>query len=359
MIRRGFVGLLLILLSVTAAYAQDTTQQALDEAMQAFNPEGTGAVIAQVTTPDGTWTAVSGLADGERASTAEDRFRIGSMSKTFVAAVALMLAEDGVFSLDDAASTWLPDEVLERIVNTQDVTIRQLLAMRSGIPDYLGTPAFLGAVIQDTSYPWKLEEALAYANDLPALFAPDESYSYSNSNYLLAQLVLEAASEQPLHTLIRERIIEPLALENTYTQISETLDGEFVNGYVDIDGDGNVDEVSEINDGAGFGDGGLVSTVGDLTTFYRALLQERTLLSEAALAQMMTFQDGDGFEYGLGLLRYESEWGDAIGHNGAVIGYLSSGVYLPAHETIIITLSADMMLSPDEFSMKIGEIVLE
>jgi D-alanyl-D-alanine carboxypeptidase len=345
--------------SLGSASAQDSTQADLEEALLDFSGESTAALAVQVTTPEDTWVATTGLADDERPTVPDDRFRIGSMSKTFVAVVVLQLVEEGVFDLDDAASEWLPAEVVERIANADTVTIRQLLSMRSGIDDYLGAE-FFDAILDDPTYEWTLLEAIAYAYDLPALFAPDEAFYYSNTNYLLLELVIEEATGEPLYVLTRERIIDPLNLTNTYTQIAETLPGEFVWSYEDVDQDGTEEEVSGVNDGAGLADGGIISTVGDLTTFYQALLLDETLLSEESMSELLDFQaTGEFGDYSLGLAQYESDWGPAIGHSGAVVGFLSNGFYLPDEGAIIIVLSADMQRDPAELSELVADLLLE
>jgi D-alanyl-D-alanine carboxypeptidase len=350
------VGVLLISLSV-AVQAQDE-QDILDSIAQDYaNDEG--ALVAQVTTPDGTWVAASGMADEKRPAKATDRFRIGSMSKTYVATLALMLVDDGVFELDDLASEWLPERVVKNTANVSTVTIRQLLSMRSGIDDYLNTDAFWDVVMNDPTHEWTAAEALTYGYGLEPLFAPGEDYSYSNSNYLLMQLILEEASGMPLHELLRAKILDPLNLKDTYTQAAETLAGEFVYGYEDMDGDGTVDEVSGINDGAGLGDGALISTTADVTTFYKALLQDQTLLSEESMAELLDFQDdGEGGGYSLGLGSYETDYGEAIGHSGAVSGFVSEGFYLPEYEAIVVVLSANADSDPGEIAFAAVEELL-
>lgn len=344
----GFVLLILmLLLGVVSAQAEDG-DDLLADVVAEFVGEDDPALVVQVSTPEGTWSAAGGRADGERPTEVTDRFRIGSMSKTFVAVAALLLVEEGVFDLDDPASAWLPDAIVEKIANADSVTIRQLLAMRSGIDDYLGTDEFWEAVEDDPTRVWTAEEALEYAYGLPALFAPDEESYYSNSNYLLMQVILEAAAGMPLHSLIRERILDPLNLANTYTQISESLPGGFVEGYEDWDGDGELDAVSGINDGAGLGDGALISNVNDLTTFYRALLDEQTLLSEESLDELLAFEADDDGGYGLGLSSWETDFGEAWGHSGGVVGFLSIGVYLLDFDVIIIVLSASSEIAPED-----------
>lgn len=331
------------------AMAQGDTQQALDAIIRDFADPDSPAIVVQITTPDGSWAAAGGSADGTRPAAATDRFRIASMSKTFVSAAALMLAEDGVFALDDLAAEYLPSEVVAQIANADQATIRHLLGMRSGIPDYLETEGFWAQVQSDLQYEWTPLEALTYAYDIPAHFAPGEDFYYSNSNYLLMQLVIEAATDQPLHEVIRQRILAPLSLNDTYTQISESLPGGFVEGYEDIDFDGIDDPVSTLNDGAGMGDGALISNAADLTAFYAALLRDRTLLSGASMQELLNFSaDDEGELYSLGLAAFESPYGTAWGHSGGVVGYLSMGVYLPEIDTIVIALSASSDVTPDQ-----------
>lgn len=358
--RRLLFLLCVMMLAIVVPLSAQDVQTDLDDLLAGYADADGPAVVLQITTPDGTWTATAGLADGSRPTVADDRFRIASMSKTYVATVTLMLVEEGVFALDDLASDWLSDDVIENIANADTVTIRQLLAMRSGIPDYLNFD-FWGAIQDNFSYEWTPQEALTYAYDTPALFEPDAEYSYSNTNYVLMQLVLEQATGMTLAQLIRERILDPLELENTYTQISETHPDGFVNGYEDIDGDGELDDVTNVNDGAGLGDGGLVSNTADITTFYLALLGEQTLLGEDMMAELLNFgDDGEGGGYSLGLSEWETDYGTAWGHSGGVLGFISLGVYLPDEDIVIVALSASWdvdieTLVEDAVALVLGE----
>jgi D-alanyl-D-alanine carboxypeptidase len=328
--------------------AQDEAET-LTEILNEYTSNDGPAMAIQITSPGTSWAASAGKSDGVHTATLDDQFRIGSMSKTFVATLALMLVDDGLFALDDAASKWLPAEVVENIANADTVTIRQLLTMRSGIDDYLATEEFCNVVSDDPTHMWTAEEALQYAYGLEPLFAPDEDYSYSNTNYLLIQLILEKASGKPLHELMRERILDPLSMTHTYTQGFEHTDSHTVFGYEDLDGDGTVDEVSNVNDGWGLGDGALVSTVSDVSNFYWALLHDQRLLSEESMAELLDFQDdSEGGTYSLGLGEGESEWGPVIGHSGAVSGFVSDGFYLPDYETLVVIFAASADISPDE-----------
>lgn len=339
----------------------DEAQAILDELVADFAADADGAAVtALVAIEEEVWSAAAGFADVGRPATPSDRFRIGSTSKTFVAVVALRLVEQGQIELDAPVADYLPAEVVERIANVETVTLRQLLAMRSGIDDYLSTDEFWEAVADDPSYRWTAAEALTYAYDLPALFAPDAEFFYSNTNYLLAQLALERASGQPLETLIRSHILDPLGMDDTYTQIFETDAGGFVLGYEDFDGDGQADEVSGINDGAGLGDGGLISSVGDLATFYRALLVDKTVLSAESLEELLTFQEDDeGGEYSLGFGAWETDAGVAWGHSGAVSGFQSVALYLPDYDAIIVVLAASADLDPESLAESLIDELME
>lgn len=341
-----------LLVAVIGVQAQD--EDDLLELVSEYVDVDDPALAVQVSIDGETWAVARGMATEDRSAVVDDRFRIGSMSKTFTAVVALMLVEDDVFALDDLASEWLPDDVTANIANADQVTIRQLLAMRSGIDDYLGTDDFWNAVEDDPTYTWTELDVLTYAYDLDPLFAPDEGYEYSNTNYILLELILEEASGMPLHTFMRERIFEPFNMTDTYTQVSETMDGGFVNGYMDFDGDGTLDNVSDINDGAGLADGGLISTVGDVTIFYQALLHDQTLLNEDSMAILLDFQDdGEGARYSLGLGEWEDDGVTGWGHSGGVLGFLSIGVYLPESEATIIVLSASEEVDPADIMFDI------
>jgi D-alanyl-D-alanine carboxypeptidase len=323
------VGLLLVSLSVQADGYSAALQALLDAAVDENGP----AVALQVTSPVDMW--------GSTPASPEDRFRIGSMSKTFVAVVALQLASEGVFSLDDPARNWLSPALVANIANAEQVTLRQLLSMRSGIDDYLSTEGFWEVVDTQPDHTWTAAEALKFAYGVPPLFPPDRLYHYSNTNYLLLQLVLESATGQPLHTLVRDRILDPLGMENTFSQVVEDSPAFYLHGYEDFDGDGVLEDVTAIDDGMGLADGALISTTNDLTIFYQALLQEQTLLDEDMMQELLNFgAEEDDWRYSLGLASWDTEWGTAIGHDGSVLGFVSIGAYFPESETIVITLCA-------------------
>jgi D-alanyl-D-alanine carboxypeptidase len=356
---------LTLVLTASGVQAQDSSANLANILQQyadtTFSEGSTAAIAAHVTIADQTIRASVGLRDSAALAQINDRFRIGSMSKTFVAATALRMAEDGLLNLDSHAADYLPDDLVNQTANLagdEGATVRQLLSMQSGIPDYLSTPAFQEQLRADPDFSWTAANALTYAYGLPALFAPGNNVSYSNTNYLLAQFVMERAGGAPLHELIRRYILTPLRLNDTYTQRFETLadtpDSAMVVGYHDWNRDGVPEDVSAINDGVGLGDGGLISTTQDITTFYRALLIDQTLLAPNSLAQMMTFAEGDEDVYGMGLDQWQTDFGPAIGHAGGVLGFLSLGVVLPDTDVMIVVLCATTECAPEAITQMIA-----
>lgn len=350
----------LIAQDVTSApTTRDLTSDALQNILVTSVRDPQAAGVLKVTTSQHTWTAVTGLADFqlETPATVDARFRIGSIGKTFTAVIILQLVEEQQMGLDDPIRDWLPQEIVSQLANADTATVRQLLALRSGIPDYLEQD-FFEAVLEDTSRTWTAEEVLPYAYGKPAHFPAGSDFYYSNTNYVLLQLIAERAAGSPFHTLIRDRIIEPLNLTNTYTQISEFLPGGFVDALGHWGSDQSLIEVTDYNDGAGLGDGGQVSNAADLTAFFRALLAEGRLLNAESLEAMQDFQPMDEPEglFGLGLQAYQTPYGIAYGRHGNVMGFFSASIYLPEHDMSVTALYA--IDTPDIFNAVMSAIEL-
>lgn len=333
----------MVLFALGGVVAQSDLQANLEAFLQGIASEEGYAISALIATGNGeeVTQAAVGLVDITKSQAARpsDRFRIASMSKTFLAVALLLLEEDGVLSMEDGLSQWLDPSVYERLPNADEVTLYHLVTMRSGMPDYLGDE-FFGATQENPTKTWTPEEVLVYAYDSEALFAPDEGYDYSNTNYLLLHLVVESATGQTLAEVFRERIFDPLKMADTYTQVAETLAGGFVHGYEDIDGDGVNEDVTDINDGAGLGDGGLVSTTADLARFYKALLIDKTLLSEASLEKLLAPTDDEN-NYGMGIeARPDDDYGTVYGHTGSVFGFSGAAFYASDADVLAIIFYA-------------------
>ena len=325
--------------SVKAEIFSDKVINQLQQKLnRSISKELPGVVLA-VATSDGVWMDAAGWANVEKRTLVQptDRFRIASLTKMFVAVVCLQLVEDEQLDLGDAIADWLPKDVGDRISNSKQITIRQLLNHTSGLPDPY-SDAFKQAVLANPTHKWQAKEVLEYAEGRGAA-APRGSFFYSNANYLLLELIIEKATGNSLTTEIRQRITEPLALKDTFMEVREPIPGGFVRGYQDWDGDGNPENVTQplLNDGLGLGDGGMVSSAPDLIRFMRSLFSNGVLLRSETLEKMMTLVESDKRGgYGLGISYMPTLWGEAWGHTGKTTGFMSDILYLPAHDLIIV-----------------------
>jgi D-alanyl-D-alanine carboxypeptidase len=227
------------------------------------------------------------------------RFRVGSLTKTFVAALTLRLADRGVLSLDDPVATYVP----ELLHDGDRVTIRNLLDHTAGLFDYTGDPQLL----RDDRPPRAL---VAIADGLERT----RPGVYSSTNYLALGLVLEAATGTPLDELLRQHVFEPFGLEGT-TFEPGTVPGPHLHGHALATHDGVA--TGTLHDTSGrpatsaWAAAAVVSTAADLDRFF-AELEKR------GLARRMAPRGGAG--YGLGLARSETPCGEALGHTGNLLG---------------------------------------
>ncbi len=245
-------------------------------------------------------------------------FRAGSVTKTFVATVVLQLVAEGRVRLDAPVSRYLPG-----LLPDGRITVRQVLQHTSGVPDYLQD--------FDLSNPEALRhrgaepaELVALAVRHPALFPPGTSWSYSNTNYIVAGMLVEKVTGHALDREIAHRITGPLGLRDTYLprRGDEKLPSPHPAGYFPI-GDELVD-FSDFDATIAGAAGGLVTTPADLDRFYGALLGGR-LLRPAELAEMRRTVPADlgipGAGYGLGLGSIPVSCGVVWGHEGGIIGF--------------------------------------
>jgi D-alanyl-D-alanine carboxypeptidase len=275
--------------------------------------------------------AAAGFADlrtGE-ALTVEHRFRVGSVTKIFVAALVLQLVAEGSLELDGDAAPF-----------AEGITIRQLLNHTSGLPDVLDDVMdFFEPYRRDPAYRWEVghDDQLARVLEKPRAFAPGEGWGYRGSNYLALGLIVEEVTGLTLGDALRQRILVPLGLERT-DLIEGPLRGDCARGYLPADnpvlpgGPGPVD-VTEL-DLAPFtwAGGGVVSTAGETAKMLQALLGEE-LLPDRLRTEMLRAVDSEWNEtdrYGLGIGeitavfgRQRSLCGAAWGHLGFSVGYMA------------------------------------
>lgn len=297
------------------------------------------AQVIHVWTPAGAWTLATGpQRPGGRETRAGDRFIIASVGKPFLAAALLRLHEAGRIDIRDPVARWLPSDVTEAFGGLNGVRVDHLLSMTSGLPDYLDDAFAQDLMAEPVG--WTVRDALAYAEGEAPLFAPGAEYDYSNTNYLLAQLVLEAATGQSYPQALRALVLDPVGARDSAVFGTAPRRAEDAAGITPEGRDASGYYVSP-----GFGDGGLIAPAGEVAAFFRALLVERRLLGPAALALMLEDPLGEG--YGLGIDIDRSEYGPVYGHGGGDIGYSSGVIVLPAVPAVGVILRGDETADED------------
>jgi D-alanyl-D-alanine carboxypeptidase len=246
-----------------------------------------------------------------------DRFRIGSVTKTFTATVVLQLAGEGKLSLDDTVERWLPGLV----PGGERITVRQLLNHTSGLFNYAEDPALFNDLIRDRLHERSPRELVAVAVAHPPAFMPGERWAYSNTGYVLLGLIAEAADGRPLATQLKSRIFAPLALRDTSFETRPRIAGPHAHGYFGLP---RPRDVSVFSPSGAWAAGAIVSTAADVARFYRALLGGRLLRPEQLRAMTTTVPIVPGAGYGLGIARTRTACGTAWVHSGDFPGYLTS-----------------------------------
>lgn len=308
-------------------------------------------VLVSISGPEKTFEAAYGVADtstGRRLST-DDHFRIGSVTKTFIATVILQLVDEHEVALDAPLDTYVAG-----VPGGDRITVRQLLEMRSGLPDYLTDELQHTWQADPESTAWKHTDIVSFLQHTPANFAPGEKFEYSNSNYLLLGMIAENVTHQKAEDLITDRVIRKLGLTQTSvpSPTTSSLPAPFAHGY---DYESGAD-VSDQNVDFGWTAGNMISTIGDLTKWSKALasgeLISADLQKQRLAALPLDPANPTAAGYGLGIIQV----GDWIGHGGTLPGYGNNTYYLPeAHASIVVMANA---LTLDGSSAKISNELL-
>lgn len=299
--------------------------------------EGVPGVALLVRTPDFEFVGVSGYADVENKLLMDTThlFRIASTSKLFIGVLSVMLHCEGVITLDDPITHWLPPSITDHIQYADKITVRQLLNHTSGIYEYGENKEFWDAVSAAPTTQWSAEDVLVYVYDQPAYFEPGTNWYYSNTNYILAGLILDNALGYHHSQAIRIKILEPLNMASTFYEHHDDVQGDYVHGYSDIDRDGVLDDV-KIDQGYGLADSGIVSTVEDCAVLIESLFKEDFPDAEYKDQFMRELLPQNNEFYGLGIMKYPTEFGTGYGNGGHFIGYESLVMYFPDHAVTVV-----------------------
>ncbi len=230
-------------------------------------------------------------------------FKIASISKLYIATAVAKLVNNGTLSLDETLADYLP-ELVGRIENADQITLRMMVQHRSGIPNFTDHPDYDWFTSQTD-----IDSELALALDEPADFEPDARYRYSNTNYLLIGRILDKELGYSHHRYIESEILSPLGLTNTYSLLSEVAFEDVVSGYW-YEYDDDLRELDHIAPG-----GSMIATAQDVGIFLRAL-NDGSLLNDDEQAIYSSI--------------YEYE------HDGWVPGYHSIARYHEDIDTVVV-----------------------
>ena len=305
----------------------------LTETISALLPQTTipGAIVGvwQEGQPD--YVQAFGVQDPDTGEpmTPDLYMRIGSNTKSFTTTAILQLVDQGRIDLDDPVESYVSG-----VPNGDQITIRQLGMMRSGLLNY--AEITIPQLPSEPQRQWTAEELLAIAFSHPPIFAPGAQFDYSNTNTVLLGVVVEQVTGQPIRDYIHEHIIEPEALTHTSFPLGAEFPAPHPHGYWRTP-EGDIVDTTDWNTSWGGAAGQMVSTLDDLHVWARDLATG-TLLTPATQREREQFlpapDEGEGVVYGFGM----SDNNGWRGHVGNVLGYVTYPVYLPAQQMTLVVL---------------------
>jgi len=294
----------------------DALQQALEEARLAQGSESLSAGL--YISERCQWQGATGVT-AQDASTAVDPdtlFAFGSITKTFVAAVVLQLVEENRLALHDRLGKWLKKH--PRI--DPNITVRQLLNHSSGLGGYMKNKIFRSAVLRDPDRIWSPKEVLTYIASPSA--APGAGTLYTNTNYILLGLIIEAVTGNPVERELEDRIFGPLRLESTFLRKGDVAPRRWANSKAPPRSVYSTVWIA----------GAVVSTPRDIARWGHALFSGG-VLKPASLQRVLKFEDRylGQFRVPMGLGVWDLSLGDTVawGHGGRLRPFLARMLYLP------------------------------
>src|SRR5690348_3233308 len=313
---------------------------ALKALLEKYTKKGLPGISLLVNDKNGTWIGAAGKADiaNNIDFVPGTVSKAASITKLIVSTLVFKLMEDSVNTgigykdLNTKITHWLPPRITSRLANGNQITLGQCMKHETGIPDLIEQNSFYLAVLNNPNKEWQPEELLSYIYDLPPLFAPSDTAVYSNTNFVLVAMIIEAQTGQKHSDLLRQIIFNPLGMMHTYYQPHDVLLNEVAQGYFDLYNHRTIVNVSNLVTGSGNGYGGIYSNVFDLFKFADALFIKKTLLKPSSMVIMQTWGKQDDTNlYGYGIQKTFLDKGiDAgIGHKGRDVGYSANLFYFP------------------------------
>jgi D-alanyl-D-alanine carboxypeptidase len=365
--------------STTAA-----TSAPKDSALKTIDPKAFQAVVDTIAeklmvpgamvllrTPQGDFNAAFGTTElgAQTPPDANTHFRIASNTKTMTAALIVLLAQDGKLNFSDPVSVFVPD-----VPNGENITVAQLLKMRSGLYGYTADPELSAVMDADPGKAWTPQEVLAIAFRHPPQFAPDTSYEYSNTNYALLGLIAEKAGGQPLAQQFKDRLFGPAGLTQTSLPATDdtSIPAPYAHGYMyggsfyaladdpypsDMQAAaraGTLQPIDYTNQNSSYATaaGGAISTAGDLATWMKALVTGKIFNADYHQQWLTSLQaedpdapDGQKYGYGISYQRFGPK-AAMYYHGGELPGFNSFMGYDPDNDVALV-IWTNLTLSPD------------
>jgi len=343
-----YIFLSLILISAASIACVDNRpfeeqlQSVLEKGIQKHDVKGVSAAV--IGPGQKTWLGTAGISHDTVPVDPGMVSAIGSITKNAVSALTLRLAEEGVLSLGDPLSRWLPEY---QNVDSR-TTIRQLLNHSSGIYMFWSNQKIWDDLKKDRTKIWTPEEVLSYI-DKP-YFEPGQGFRYSNTNYLLLAMIIQEATGSSLADELRNRFWHPLNLNDTWLAIQEKIPVNQIHIWGDNwNNDGSYIDMTFLprtaHDCICFGSGSFFMTAENLAMWGHALFEGR-VLSPESMTEMLKYVDtgrgGNMEAYGLGVQKFRSRvtGGEiGIGHAGGGKGSVAYMVYLPDHHVTIAVMA--------------------
>lgn len=312
--------------------------------IDAYVKKGLPGIILLVKDDSGFYIGSSGMADIAKnvPMQACHVSKIASITKMMLGVAVMRLQEKGILSLDDPISKYIPSGKLKKISNgDKPLTIRNLMNHTSGFYEVIEDQGFYLQVLNDPAKHWTADDLLKYVYNKEAMFdfRPADTVGYSNTNYLLLSMVVEAATGLPHSVAMHNEVIDQLGLEDTYYFWHDPLpESGIAQGYYDLYNNGNLENLTQWNTGSGNGYGGVYSTVWDMYRFADALFVQKTLLTQASLDEMLVFHPDIESRKLLGVACFKDfidignpETDFAWGHRGRDLSYSADLFYFPHH----------------------------
>ncbi len=276
-------------------------------------------------------------------NSAEIKYRVGSISKVFTSVLIFQLIEEEKISLKSKISVFFPN-----LPNAENISISNLLNHSSGIFNLTNDENFRNVYTK----PQSRKQLLGMIEGFEPAFETDSKHEYSNSNYVLLTLIIEALTGKSYGEIVEEKIVNKIGLENTYLGKEINIVNKEASSYSYEGTEWKVEPESDMS--IPLGAGGMVSNPNDLNKFLKHLFDEK-LVSSSSLQAMQDFEK-DG--YGRGLFKNEIDSIVVIGHSGAIDAFLANASYIPEKDLYFTVTTNGIGIPIGDVVGTMGSIIL-